>query len=161
MSDFYLKEVDKMIRRMNISDKDSFFNMSKEFYESGAALQNIPERNIIMTFDTVISGSPYADAYIISSDGKPAGYALLAITYSNEAGGIVAWIEEIYILSEYRVKGLGAKLIEFIEEEYKDKAVKLRLEVEESNKGAARLYERLGFKYLDYIQMHKPLITEE
>ena len=112
-----------MIRRMNISDKDSFFNMSKEFYESGAALQNIPERNIIRTFDTIISGSPYADAYIISSDGNPAGYALLAITYSNEAGGIVAWIEEIYILNEYRGKGLGAKLIEFIEEEYKDKAV--------------------------------------
>ena len=150
-----------MIRRMSISDKDSFFKMSREFYSSGAALKSIPESNILRTFDTVISGSPYAVAYIIEHDGRPAGYALLAITYSNEAGGIVVWIEEIYILSEFRGHGLGARLISFIEEECSDKAVKLRLEVEESNKGASRLYERLGFKYLDYIQMHKPLVAEE
>ena len=36
----------------------------------------------------------YVDGYFIESEGKTAGFGLLAKTFSQESGGIVVWIEE-------------------------------------------------------------------
>ena len=36
-----------------------------------------------------------------------AGYALLAKTFSQEAGGLVVWLDEMYVRPAYRSKGLG------------------------------------------------------
>ena len=68
------------------------------------------------TFDVLMAGSPYAEGYIIEQDGKTAGYALLAKSFSQEAGGIVIWIEEIYILPEFQSRGLGTAFFRYLEE---------------------------------------------
>lgn len=144
-----------MIRKISINDKEKYIAMAKEFYKSDAVLHNIPDENIYKTFDTIVSGSPFADAYIYEHNGDIAGYALLSLTYSNEAGGHVLWIEEVYILTEYQGHGFGKELFAFIEKAYKDKVVRIRLEVEEANHRAISLYERLGYTRLDYMQMYK------
>ena len=50
---------------------------------------------------------------------------------------------------------LGQRLFAFIEDAYRGKAARLRLEVEEDNVSARRLYERLGYQPLPYLQMIK------
>lgn len=142
-----------MIRKINQNDKDTYIKLSKQFFSSDAVLHNIPEQNIMDTFDQLMNGSPFADGYIIEHKGKVAGYALLAITWSNEAGGIAIWIEEIFILPEYQGLGLGRAFMEFIKEKYKGKAARIRLEVEESNQKAFGFYKKLGFEELPYMQM--------
>lgn len=144
-----------MIRKVKPEDKEAYIAMSKAFYKSDAVMHDIPEEHFYRTFEELMSGSPYADAYIVEQDGKAVGYTLLAITYSNEAGGLVLWIEEIYILPEYRGKGYGTEIFEFLDKEYGNKVARIRLEVEETNSRAIRLYNKLGFKYLDYKQMYK------
>lgn len=146
-----------MIRKVEIKDKENYIAMSRDFYNSDAVLHAIPDENIRKTFDEIVSGSPFADAYVYEHDGEIAGYALLAITYSNEAGGLVLWIEEVYILPEYQGRGFGKALFSFIEKAYGNKVARIRLEVEESNQGALSLYERMGFTRLDYIQMFKTI----
>ena len=47
---------------------------------------------------------------------KIAGYGLIAKTFSQEAGGMVYWLEELYILEEYRSKGLGSEYFRYMEE---------------------------------------------
>lgn len=127
--------------------------MMNEFYHSSAVVKPVPEAYFARTLDEILSGSPYAEAYIFEYDGSIAGYALLAITYSNEAGGLVVWIEEVYIRECFRGHGLGSEFLQFIQQAYRNKAARLRLEVEDDNTSAIRLYERLGFRRLPYSQM--------
>ena len=83
-----------------------------------------------------------------------AGYAQIARTYSQEAGGPVVWIEELYVKPGYRGRGIGNAFFDLLEKTYPD-AARFRLEVEEENEGAVRLYERRGYRFIPYRQMIK------
>ncbi len=144
-----------MVRQVTFKDKELFISLMKEFYASDAVLHEIAEQNFYQTFFEVTSDSPYAIAFLTEHEGKPAGYALLAFTYSNEAGGLVLWLEELYIRPAFQGKGLGSEMFAFIDEHYKDKVARMRLEIEPANEGAKRLYSRLGYEPLDYEQMVK------
>ena len=81
-------------------------------------------------------------------------YVLMALYRGEKCGiDIAAWIEELFVEDKFRGYGIGHKFFEFIAEEMKDKIARLRLEVGDENDGAKRLYENLGFEFLDYKQM--------
>ena len=141
------------IRKARETDRTQVIEMSGALYRSGAALHPIPDAQISRTFDVVMGGSPFAALYIAEQDGQTAGYALLAYTYSNEAGGLVVWIEELYIKPQYRGGGFGSQMLSFIEREHAGRAARIRLEVDSSNEGAKRLYIAAGFGTLPYEQM--------
>ena len=142
-----------MIREIVSEDKDMFISMVTEFFSSEAVLHDIPPSHIIKTYKEVTSDSPYAKAYIFQANNETAGYGLVSFTYSNEAGGLVVWIEELYIRNEFRGYGLGNKFIDFIHTEYSDTVKRFRLELLKSNVSAERLYLRKGYKPLEYLQM--------
>lgn len=146
--------VEKMIREIKKEDRSAYLEMAKLFYKSDAVYQNIPEKHIEDTFNELMRSDCYAVAYIFEYEGKTAGYALLAKTFSQEAGGNVIWIEEIYIKPEFRSRGLGHEFFEFLHKKYPN-TKRFRLEVEDSNQKAISLYKRLGFKVLPYSQMIK------
>jgi len=144
-----------MIRKIEAKDRDTYIVMSRQFYRSDAVLHDIPDAHFHKTFDVIIGGSPYADAYIFEVEQQVVGYALLSFTYSNEAGGLVLLIEEVYILPEYQKQGLGKEFLAFVEAHYRGDVALIRLEVEKSNKVALQLYKKVGFTKVDYIQLYK------
>ena len=150
-------EQNVMIRKVAESDREIFTSMVDEFYHSPAVLHAIPLKNIQNTFDQRCKHSPFADAYLFECDGNPAGYALLAITYSNEAGGPVLWIEEVYILPAFQGRGIGSTFFRFLEETLAPNFARVRLEVEQDNQGAIQLYKKLNFEVLDYLQMYREI----
>ena len=80
---------------------------------------------------------------------------LLAKTFSQEAGGPVVWIEEIYIRPEYQGKGIGSRVFKKLDAMFDAGVYRLRLEVEKTNIRAVELYERQGYTWLAYDQMIK------
>ena len=140
-----------MIRRYEASDRSAVTEMLDEFYHSPAVLHPIPRAHFEKSLNEAEAGNPCVRLYLIENGGQTAGYALLALTFSNEAGGDVVWLDEIYIRPEFQGKGLGNEFFDFLEKEYAD-AARIRLEVEPDNEGAVRLYRRRGFKKLDYDQ---------
>lgn len=138
------------------TDRDEYLAMEYAFYHSPAVLHSIPDENHERTFNVLMDDSPYAACYMFRSDDEKEvyGFALLALTYSNEAGGMAVWLEEIYVKPEYRCKGITGEFFRFIEKEYADVA-RIRLETEPENERAAKLYARNGFKQLGYSQMYK------
>jgi ribosomal protein S18 acetylase RimI-like enzyme len=144
-----------MVRKVQQSDRDNYIMLIEEFYNSDGVAHKIPSKNFRITFDKIIDSGIYADGYIFEYDGNPVGYALTAKTYSNEAGGIVIWIEEVYVKEEFRSKGLGKEFFDFIENEFDGKMKRMRLEVREDNIRAIKLYEQLGFKRFGYVPMVK------
>lgn len=142
-----------MIRKLQATDKDIFIKMVDDFYHSDAVLASIPMENIHNTYEEAINESPYVKAYIIEFEGRVAGYGLVSISFSNEAGGLAIWLEEIYILDDYRGLGLGSQFLDFVKSEFESKAKRLRLEISANNKAAQRLYQHKGYIALDYLQM--------
>ncbi len=143
-----------MFRDFEPRDRGAFLKMAGALYASGATVHAVSGRNFERTFDEILRGSPYARGIMIEWDGRAEGYALLARTWSNEAGGMAVWVEEIYISEALRGRGIAGKFFQFLEGEYPG-AARFRLEVHEDNPRAMALYERLGYKRLDYVQMVK------
>ena len=118
-----------------------------------------PWRKFSPTITAAIEKSPLARILVLEeTDQSPAeritGYANLAITWNNEAGGIQVWFDELFFKSNARGKGYGTEVFQWLEKEY-PQARRIRLEVTHENTRAISLYERLGYEELPYYQMIK------
>ncbi len=140
-----------MIEKLSNKYKNEYVFMAKEFYSSPAVMHAIPEDYILETYEYLLTDNPYAECYVAIKDEKCVGYMLLAKTYSQEAGGIVYWIEEIFVLSSFRNKGIGKEFFEFLENNVP--CARFRIEVEEDNINAISLYKKYGFEFIPYKQM--------
>lgn len=143
------------VRDITSADQLLFETMCTDFYHSDAVLIPMTQDKIHRTFQEAINGSPFLRLVFIEQLNQVAGYALFAFYWSNEAGGMVAQLEEIYILPEYRGNGLGHAFFDWCLENYQNSMSRLRLEACRHNKSAIRLYESYGFESLDYLQMIK------
>ena len=138
-----------MIRKIQLKDKSEYMKMAEDFYNSPAVLCPVAKSHFVDTFNELMNSDTYAEAFIFESEKTICGYGLIAKTFSQEAGGMVVWIEEIYVKSEFRNQGLGSEFIEYIKDNIPAK--RYRLETEPENIKAQELYKRHGFKHLEYI----------
>ncbi len=138
-----------MIRKIISDDETEYIKMAEDFYNSPAVLSPVPCSHFENTFEELMKSSVYAEAFIFEISSEIAGYGLIAKTYSQEAGGMVVWIEEIYVKEAYRNMGLGSEFIEYVKTNIPAK--RYRLETEPENIKAQELYKRHSFEYLKYI----------
>lgn len=140
------------VREIEERDRGEYLKMSEEFYDSPAVLHSIPRAHMEKTFAELMDGQSCARALIAEKDGAYAGYILLALTWSQEAGGKVVWIDEVYVRPSARGCGAGTTLLR--EAVSRFPAARYRLEIEPDNVRAKKLYELLGYKELGYVQMY-------
>ena len=85
--------------------------------------------------------------WIAHGDRAPLGYVVLTFGYSLEHHGVVAFVDEVFVVSESRGRGLGTGALALAEAECRARGVRtLQLEVERENVAAQELYRRSGFK---------------
>ena len=142
-----------MVRKITEEDREVYLQMTREFYASDAVDHNLPHSYFEKTFRELMLSEEYAEAFLLEDGGVAAGYALLAKTFSQEAGGMVVWAEELYVRPEYRGRGLCHEFYSFLREHLPESVKRLRLEAENTNRRAISLYRRLGFRDLPYCQM--------
>lgn len=143
-----------MIRKMTESDRAQYFEMSKSFYSSGAAHYKIEDEKRNKFWKFIVEGV-FVNGYVLECENKVAGYALTVNYYSQEFGGKVFWIDELFVKPEFRGRNLGTEFLEYVKS--LDGNVLLRLEAEKNNQKAIALYKRLGFEELDYLQLIKKI----
>jgi len=107
--------------------------------------QALSDAKIKKTIDE-IAAHPEKLRVVMLKDGEAhAGYAILVFYWSNEYGGNILNIDELYIKKEYRGKGLASGFFRYLAGAYKDIAA-LAVETTPSNEIALSLYGRLGFE---------------
>lgn len=141
------------IRPIEARDRTEILNMMRVFYASPAVFSNGSDEIFSNDIDNCINGNPYVEGYVIEESGNIQGYMMIAKSYSTEFGKPCIWLEDIYIKNTYRGLGLGRAFIEFITKKYTDCI--FRLEVEEENEHAVKLYKKCGFTVLPYMEMKK------
>jgi GNAT superfamily N-acetyltransferase len=88
-------------------------------------------------------------ALVLELDGRVRGYALLVSFWSNELGGEVCTIDELYVEPEHRGSGHATRLLRCLSARsapWLESIVALALEATPGNVRARRFYERLGFR---------------
>ena len=142
-----------IIRLMTAEDKENVLEMMRVFYASPAVLSNGSEEIFLNDIENCVNESPYLEGYIFEDAREIQGYAMVAKSYSTEFGKPCMWIEDLYVKDEYRGTGIGSKFLEYMAEKYSDAI--LRLEVEEENERAVRVYQKCGFEELPYMEMKR------
>lgn len=141
------------IRKMEAAHEAAVMDMMRAFYSSPAVLSNGSDTIFRADIAACVSDSPYLEGYVFAEGETLMGYAMVASTFNCEYGKECKWIEDLFILTPYRSRGIGSAFFAFIDEKYPD--AMLRLEVEEENEGAVALYKRRGFRMMPYMQMVK------
>lgn len=141
------------IRPLAQDDFDGVLSMMVTFYASDALLIHPEESVLRKTLTDALSGTPYLEAFGFEVNGQLVGYGMVAMSYSTEAGGLCAWIEDIYMEPEYRGKGYGSCFLDFVWERYRDRVARVRLEAEPENERAMAVYRKAGFEVLGYTQL--------
>ena len=74
------------------------------------------------------------------------GYMVLTLGFSLEYQGRDAFLDEIYIVQNFRGQGIGKEALRFMEAQCRELGVRAwHLEVERDKPGAQRLYRQAGF----------------
>lgn len=117
----------------------------KSLYNEDPDGKPLNDQKIEKTFKNLSVKPDLGFITIIEWDKKIVGYALIINYWSNEYGGIILLIDELYIQKEYRRLGLATTYLNFLFNNRINNCVAFRLEVMPSNNLAYNLYQKLGF----------------
>ncbi|MBN2521350.1 MAG: GNAT family N-acetyltransferase [Bacteroidales bacterium] len=73
------------------------------------------------------------------------GYSIITYYWSNEFGGNILFLDEIYIQHEYRNKSIGKNFIKDLAKNKINNSVAICVEVMPTNKKVYNFYNQLGF----------------
>ena len=88
-----------------------------------------------------------------SRDDQIVGSLMITFEWSDWRGKWFWWIQSVYILPEFRGRGIYRLLYEFVKETARDRqnVCGFRLYVEKENTNAQNVYEKLGMKPSHYL----------
>ncbi len=102
-------------------------------------------RRFPLTIEFLLA-EPSRGRIILFTEGVPIrGYSLLIPYWSNEFGGKLLFVDELFVVPEARNRGFGRKFFGYLDRERPFNAVAVALEASPTNIRARRLYESLGF----------------
>jgi len=118
----------------------------RDFYEEVPGIRGISDQKIKKTFSALTADPGKGEIIVIEKSKIIAGYALLVNFWSNEWGGNVLFLDEIYLKPEFRGQGIGRNFIGYLIEKKYNRSTAIQLEVAPTNKKARALYVDIGFK---------------
>lgn len=126
-----------------VAELDAMLPMAEDYYQEDQ-LQFDPTRfkGALKSALELERGS----AWWLCSAGEHVGYALLMDGWSIEYGGLITTLDEIYVVPEWREKGVASQAINALRQQFLARGgVSMNLETTPDNSRAQNLYRRLGF----------------
>lgn len=133
-------------RQFKTSDSEIVAELIQNLYQEDPGGKPMSNKKIQNTFDTLLHHPDKGTIIVLENAGEIIGYAILINFWSNEFGGNILNVDELYIKKGLRGKGIGSGFIKYLIEDKFGRCVALQLEVTPGNKKARKLYESLGFK---------------
>jgi diamine N-acetyltransferase len=126
------------------SDAGTLLRFMREYYAFDGHGFDEPKAHVALM--ALLRDQSMGRAWLILDGAGAVGYVVLCFGYSLEWLGRDAFVDEFYMLEEYRRRGWGRKTMEFVEEAARAAGVRtLHLEVVRTNTAALEVYRKLGF----------------
>lgn len=143
-------------RALQRSERDAVAALITNLYEDDPAPTPMSREMALATLARLDAEPLRGRAVVYDEGAGPVAYAILCAFWSNELGGEVCIIDELYAKPEARDRGIGTRLIRGLvagEMPWFRDAVAVELEVTPNNDRARALYQRLGFAPFKNTQM--------
>lgn len=147
-------------RAATADDDEAIVAMSLALYDEDPSPLPVSAAQVRATLERLRSEPVRGRALVLEIDGTRAGYALLVSFWSNELGGEICTIDELYVAPALRGRRHATRFMESLiagESSWPGRPVALELEVSPDNARALRLYERLGWRVKRNTTMRLPL----
>lgn len=133
-----------VLKKASTAETAELVELMAEFYaESGYPLNR---RRTTATFATLLSDSRLGHAWLIQSDGETAGYIVVVMGYSMEYGGLIAYVDDLFIRPAFRRSGLATEALKYVQPFCAGlEARAVYLEVGVANAAAQAVYRQMGF----------------
>lgn len=153
---FKMYNIDMNIKYVNYEEKyrASLCYMINQLYIEDPEGQPMSQSKIDATIKQASECPDRLKIIMITDDESVIGYAIIQLAWSNEWGGLIANIDEMYIMQKARSQGIASKFIEGLTDLIPD-ITRVTLEVTPSNDRAIKLYKRLGFSIAENSIMEK------
>jgi diamine N-acetyltransferase len=126
------------------SDAGTLLRFMREYYAFDGHGFDEPKAHVALM--ALLRDQSMGRAWLILDGAGAVGYVVLCFGYSLEWLGRDAFVDEFYMLEEYRRRGWGRKTMEFVEEAARAAGVRtLHLEVVRTKTAALEVYRKLGF----------------
>ncbi len=101
----------------------------------------------------VLEDSNKGKYYVTETKGEIIGSLLTTYEWSDWRNGTILWIQSVYILPEFRRKGVYRNMYSHLESKVRENAELkgIRLYADKSNLPAQRTYENLGMSQDHYV----------
>lgn len=99
---------------------------------------------------------PRIDCFLAFADGYPVGYAIILETYSSFLALPTLYLEDLFILEEYRKRGVGRALFNIAVEEAKKRGCgRMEWTVLDWNQLAIEFYQKIGGTHMKEWQLYR------
>lgn len=109
----------------------------------------------------MFSARPRIECYIAEADGRPAGYAFIFETYSSFLALPTLYLEDLFVLPEFRGRKAGYALFKaMVSEAHSRGCGRMEWTVLDWNEPAINFYRRSGAKYMKEWHIYR-LVRED
>ena len=141
--------METVIRRATAADAAQIL----EFIQALAAFERAPDAVTATEEGLIRDGfgpNPFFYCLIADCDGKPAGFAFYFFNYSTWVGRPGIYVEDLFVLPEFRRRGIGRALLKQVAAIALEKGCqRLQWEVLDWNTPAIDFYRTIGAEFLD------------
>ena len=103
-----------------------------------------------LTLQQLLADAQLGAAWVAEEHGQLRGYLVAVLLLSLEHGGLMAEVDELFVLPQARGRGLGAQLLAAAEAALAARGcVRLQLELGVANEAARAFYARKGYRARD------------
>lgn len=134
------------VRLYQEPDKDELMNMVLSLYTEDSSPVEMNAEKIERTIQKLMGNTDEGAILMIESGSTIVGYTILINYWSNELGGNIVNIDELFIKPGFRGKGIATNLIKQLINKRIYGSIAIQLEVTPDNNKAAALYRKIGFK---------------
>jgi ribosomal protein S18 acetylase RimI-like enzyme len=139
------------------ADAPELESMVMALYREDPTGQKMSFRKIRQTVAQLTAHPDKGRITIVRVGDTVVGYVIVIYFWSNEYGGDVAHIDELYVRPPWRSKGIGARCLDHVAGMKGKKLRGVRLEVTPANQKAFAFYSRHGFKLAKNRHMFREL----
>ena len=138
-----------VIKEVNVKTVDDFLGLIDKLAEYEKMAPPNEEAKERLRIDC-LSDKPKYKAFIGEVDHKPVSYVIFFFTYSSFLALPTLFLEDIFVLDEYRRQGVGKTMFDFLKETAKREGCgRIEFTVLKWNRLAQGFYERNGAKCLE------------
>ena len=144
-----------VVRRASVADARTIAEFARSFHaEDNHPLSDEGVAGLLLMLEP---GFGEGIVLLLEIDGIAAGYGVLSFCYGYEHGGPETFVEDIYVVPDWRSQGFGQKLLTALESEARAAGRRaIHLEVMPGNR-AESWYRRQGWRSRNSQLLTKPI----